>query len=230
MRASSQVWRHINPNKGHSRTNRHETRSNRHGRLDGRWENGPPHLSLLFARFHHVYRHRLCRPVGHHSPSPPCRLNAAARAPMTWRSRLCTAASATPTSTRRETNGGIAVYPLMPGHEIVGKVTAVGASVTAHKVGDLVGVGCMVDSCRHCEACKSDLEQYCPRRPDHDLRHAGSCRWQQHHGRLLRQHRGQRALCGEDSGQARPGQRRADPVRRHYHLLAAQALRRKGRR
>jgi uncharacterized zinc-type alcohol dehydrogenase-like protein len=43
---------------------------------------------------------------------------------------------------------GIAVYPLMPGHEIVGKVTAIGANVTAHKVGDLVGVGCMVDSCR----------------------------------------------------------------------------------
>ena len=56
---------------------------------------------------------------------------------------------------------GIAVYPLMPGHEIVGKVTAVGASVSAHKVGDLVGVGCMVDSCRTCDACKSDLEQYC---------------------------------------------------------------------
>ncbi|RMO64783.1 hypothetical protein ALQ38_05002 [Pseudomonas marginalis pv. marginalis] len=56
---------------------------------------------------------------------------------------------------------GIAVYPLMPGHEIVGKVTAVGANVTAHKVGDLVGVGCMVDSCRHCDACKADLEQYC---------------------------------------------------------------------
>ncbi|MBJ2178900.1 NAD(P)-dependent alcohol dehydrogenase [Pseudomonas veronii] len=56
---------------------------------------------------------------------------------------------------------GIAVYPLMPGHEIVGKVTAVGASVTAHKVGDLVGVGCMVDSCRHCDACQADLEQYC---------------------------------------------------------------------
>lgn len=56
---------------------------------------------------------------------------------------------------------GIAVYPLMPGHEIVGKVTAIGASVTAHKVGDLVGVGCMVDSCRHCDACQADLEQYC---------------------------------------------------------------------
>ncbi|MGY2226955.1 NAD(P)-dependent alcohol dehydrogenase [Pseudomonas gingeri] len=56
---------------------------------------------------------------------------------------------------------GIAVYPLMPGHEIVGKVTAVGGDVTRYKVGDLVGVGCMVDSCRHCEACHADLEQYC---------------------------------------------------------------------
>lgn len=56
---------------------------------------------------------------------------------------------------------GIAVYPLMPGHEIVGKVSEVGANVTRHKVGDLVGVGCMVDSCRHCEACAADLEQYC---------------------------------------------------------------------
>ncbi|WP_150756711.1 alcohol dehydrogenase catalytic domain-containing protein, partial [Pseudomonas fluorescens] len=56
---------------------------------------------------------------------------------------------------------GIAVYPLMPGHEIVGKVTAVGANVTQHKVGDLVGVGCMVDSCRSCEACQANLEQYC---------------------------------------------------------------------
>jgi len=56
---------------------------------------------------------------------------------------------------------GIAVYPLMPGHEIVGKVTAIGANVTQHKVGDLVGVGCMVDSCRTCAACQQNLEQYC---------------------------------------------------------------------
>ncbi|WP_426199572.1 NAD(P)-dependent alcohol dehydrogenase [Pseudomonas sp. DC3200b2] len=56
---------------------------------------------------------------------------------------------------------GIAVYPLMPGHEIVGRVTEVGPRVTRHKVGDLVGVGCMVDSCQHCEACAADLEQYC---------------------------------------------------------------------
>ena len=56
---------------------------------------------------------------------------------------------------------GIAVYPLMPGHEIVGRVTEVGPKVTQHKVGDLVGVGCMVDSCQHCEACAASLEQYC---------------------------------------------------------------------
>ena len=56
---------------------------------------------------------------------------------------------------------GFASYPLMPGHEIVGKVTAVGADVSKYKVGQLVGVGCMVDSCRSCDACKANLENYC---------------------------------------------------------------------
>jgi alcohol dehydrogenase (NADP+) len=53
------------------------------------------------------------------------------------------------------------VYPCVPGHEIVGKVTAVGSSVTKFKVGDLAGVGCMVDSCGECDHCKQGLEQYC---------------------------------------------------------------------
>ncbi|CCO80172.1 NAD(P)-dependent alcohol dehydrogenase [Erwinia amylovora] len=53
------------------------------------------------------------------------------------------------------------VFPVVPGHEIVGRVTAVGAQGHKYKVGDLVGVGCMVDSCRTCENCKDDLEQYC---------------------------------------------------------------------
>ncbi len=53
------------------------------------------------------------------------------------------------------------VYPIVPGHEIVGKVTQVGTHVTKYKAGDLVGVGCMVDSCRSCEQCKNDLEQFC---------------------------------------------------------------------
>lgn len=52
-------------------------------------------------------------------------------------------------------------YPNVPGHEIVGKVVKVGSEVTKYKVGDLVGVGCMVDSCRECDSCKEGLEQYC---------------------------------------------------------------------
>src|SRR5690349_5591070 len=53
------------------------------------------------------------------------------------------------------------IYPCVPGHEIVGRVTAVGDHVKKFKVGDLAGVGCMVDSCRECESCKNDLEQFC---------------------------------------------------------------------
>lgn len=52
-------------------------------------------------------------------------------------------------------------YPAVPGHEIVGRITKVGAEVSNFKVGDLAAVGCMVDSCRECENCKQDLEQYC---------------------------------------------------------------------
>ncbi len=52
-------------------------------------------------------------------------------------------------------------YPVVPGHEIVGRVSAVGGEVTKFKVGDLAGIGCMVDSCRECDNCKEGLEQYC---------------------------------------------------------------------
>ena len=53
------------------------------------------------------------------------------------------------------------VYPCVPGHEIVGRVTRVGAKVTKFKAGDLSAVGCMVDSCRTCECCRAGTEQYC---------------------------------------------------------------------
>ena len=62
--------------------------------------------------------------------------------------------------TARNEWGGT-VYPVVPGHEIVGRVARVGAHVTKLKQGDLVGVGCMVDSCRTCASCKEGLEQYC---------------------------------------------------------------------
>ena len=52
-------------------------------------------------------------------------------------------------------------YPAVPGHEIVGTVTAVGSNVTKYKTGDTVAVGCMVDSCKTCDNCKQDLEQFC---------------------------------------------------------------------
>ncbi|MBN8727910.1 MAG: NAD(P)-dependent alcohol dehydrogenase [Xanthomonadales bacterium] len=53
------------------------------------------------------------------------------------------------------------LFPCVPGHEIVGRVSAVGEHVSAFKAGDLVGVGCIVDSCRNCEECGAGLENYC---------------------------------------------------------------------
>lgn len=58
-----------------------------------------------------------------------------------------------------------AVYPVVPGHEIVGRVIGVGTEVTGFKMGDLAGVGCLVDSCRVCPDCADGLEQYC----DHEI-------------------------------------------------------------
>jgi len=53
------------------------------------------------------------------------------------------------------------VYPCMPGHEVIGRVTRVGSKVTRHKVGDVIGVGCMIDSCGQCEPCRAGAENYC---------------------------------------------------------------------
>ena len=58
-----------------------------------------------------------------------------------------------------------AVYPIVPGHEIVGRVAEVGGEVTKFKLGDIAGVGCLVDSCRRCASCEADQEQYCEEFP-----------------------------------------------------------------
>ncbi len=56
---------------------------------------------------------------------------------------------------------GGTMYPIVPGHEIVGRATAIGDHVTKFKVGDLAAVGCIVDSCGKCRQCEADLEQFC---------------------------------------------------------------------
>lgn len=56
---------------------------------------------------------------------------------------------------------GMTTFPIVPGHEIVGKITAVGSAVTKYKVGEHAAIGCLVDSCRECDNCKQDQEQYC---------------------------------------------------------------------
>ena len=56
---------------------------------------------------------------------------------------------------------GGSIYPMVPGHEIVGRVTQIGAQVTKFKEGDLAGIGCFVDSCRKCESCRDGEEQFC---------------------------------------------------------------------
>lgn len=56
---------------------------------------------------------------------------------------------------------GNSMFPIVPGHEIVGKVTAIGSNVSKFKVGELAAIGCLVDSCRKCDNCKEGLEQYC---------------------------------------------------------------------
>src|ERR1044071_8475200 len=56
---------------------------------------------------------------------------------------------------------GGSIFPMVPGHEIIGRVTTVGNHVKKFKAGDLAGVGCLVDSCRTCDNCKEGLEQYC---------------------------------------------------------------------
>jgi uncharacterized zinc-type alcohol dehydrogenase-like protein len=56
---------------------------------------------------------------------------------------------------------GNSIFPMVPGHEVVGKVAKVGAKVSGYNVGDLAGIGCLVDSCRKCSSCASGEEQYC---------------------------------------------------------------------
>ena len=116
-------------------------------------------------------------------------------------------------------------YPCVPGHEIVGQVSAVGAEVTRFKVGDTVGVGCMVDSCQHCASCAESLEQYCengftgtyngrtPDAPGHTLG-----------GYSQRIVVSDKFVLKHSSPARTAGRGGAAAVRRHHHLFAAASL------
>ena len=81
---------------------------------------------------------------------------------------------------------GQAKYPLVPGHEIVGKVSRVGKDVTYFAVGDTVGVGCMVDSCRECDSCLEGFEAVLQQRQYRHIRGSGPPPRRRHHpGRIL---------------------------------------------
>ena len=114
-------------------------------------------------------------------------------------------------------------YPLAPGHEIVGTVTEVGADVTRHRVGDTVGVGCMVNSCGQCANCQARRRAVLPRGHGRHVRRAGPRR-HHHAGRLLHPRRGGRRLRALGPGGPRPRRRRAAAVRRHHDVLPAPAL------
>ncbi|KAB1998357.1 hypothetical protein ERO13_D12G080001v2 [Gossypium hirsutum] len=80
-----------------------------------------------------------------------------------WLSRCFIVGYAIPIFIWPRMNGVFSVYPLVPGHEIVGEVTEVGSKVQKFNVGDRVGVGCVVGSCHSCGSCKNNLENYCPK-------------------------------------------------------------------
>ena len=94
---------------------------------------------------------------------------------------------------------GRSSYPMVPGHEIIGRVVKVGASVKKLKAGDIAGVGCMVDSCRECSACQADLEQMCEKGGatwTYNGKGTGGrpSRWRTHIWRLFRTDRGRGTL------------------------------------
>lgn len=112
------------------------------------------------GRYHHVSGSRICHPLGHHAagsvPLRPTRPQLARRADQ---DPLLRRPPFRPASGPQRL--GNALYPMVPGHEIVGRVVAGGAHVKKLKSGDLAGVGCVADSCRRCRPREVSLEQYC---------------------------------------------------------------------
>ncbi len=119
---------------------------------------------------------------------------------------------------------GGAIFPMVPGHEIVGRVAKVGGAVTRFREGDLAGVGCMVDSCRTCASCRRGLEQFCEKGAAMTYNGTVMDRKTPHLRRLLERRRGGRGVHAPDRPGHRPRRGGAAALRRHHHLLAAPPL------
>ena len=116
---------------------------------------------------------------------------------------------------------GGSIFPMVPGHEIVGRVSAVGDHVQNFKVGDIAGVGCMVDSCRTCPSCQDGLEQYCETTGMVGTYNGPRNRQRPAHlRRLLAANCGGRKVHPQGQREARPSPRGPAAVRRHHHLFA----------
>ena len=123
---------------------------------------------------------------------------------------------------------GPQTYPLTVGHEMVGIVAEIGPQVTRHQVGDRVGVGTMVNSCRECVYCRNGQEQYCAN--GNIQTYASVDRWHHHAGRLLHPRCGHRGLRPQDPRRHPIRDRGSAAVRRDHDLLAAASLGRRPRK
>lgn len=116
------------------------------------------------------------------------------------------------------------VYPCVPGHEIVGRVTKTGSAVTKFKVGDLAAVGCMVDSCGVCPECKESLEQFCHKFPTFTYnapdKHTGGVTYGGYSESIVVDQR----FVLKGARQSGSGRNRSSLVRRDHHLLAIASL------
>ena len=123
---------------------------------------------------------------------------------------------------------GSAIFPMVPGHEIAGVVSSVGDGVTRYKVGDRVGVGCMVDSCGECEFCKDGQEQFCAKGAVMTYNGKG------YDGEETMGGYSQQVVVSERFAVRIPDGLELDvaapaALRRHHHLQPAQALGRRSR-
>ncbi len=123
---------------------------------------------------------------------------------------------------------GGSIFPMVPGHEIVGRVVKTGDEVKKWQAGDTVGIGCFVESCRTCEACQSGEEQFCeegmsPTYNSYERDRKTRLRW------LLHPHHRQRRLRTAHSVEPGAGRGGTAPLRRHHDLFPPAPLRCQGR-